>query len=40
MEQKLIKTHKNIKKNSKNDIRNNNKYFEVVLLKKINICMI
>ena len=35
MEWKLIKTRKNIKKNSKNDIINNNKPFEVVLLKKL-----
>ena len=34
MEQKLIKTHKNIKKNSKNDIRSD-KHFEVILLKKL-----
>ena len=35
MERKLIKTHKSIKKNSKNDIRNNNKYFEVIFSKKL-----
>ena len=35
MKEKLLKTHKNIKKNSKNDIKSNNEYFEVVLLKKL-----
>ena len=28
---KLIKTYKNIEKNSKNDVINNNRYFKVVL---------
>ena len=31
MRLKLIKIHENIKKNSKNDIINNNKHFKVVL---------
>ena len=35
MKRKLIKTYKNIGKNSKIDIRSNNKYFEGFLLNKL-----
>ena len=39
IDSKLIKTHKNVEKNPKNDIMSNNRYFKVVLYKKNEICI-